>query len=43
MSKPPTGNRNPAELRPATRLVHGGALRSEFGEMSEAIFLTQGF
>jgi O-succinylhomoserine sulfhydrylase len=30
-------------LRPATELVHGGALRSQFGETSEAIFLTQGF
>lgn len=29
--------------RPATKLVHGGRLRSQFGEMSEAIFLTQGF
>jgi O-succinylhomoserine sulfhydrylase len=29
--------------RPATKLVHGGTLRSQFGEMSEAIFLTQGF
>jgi O-succinylhomoserine sulfhydrylase len=30
-------------LRPATALVHGGTLRSEYGETSEAIFLTQGF
>ena len=30
-------------LRPETRLVHGGTLRSQFGEMSEAIFMTQGF
>jgi O-succinylhomoserine sulfhydrylase len=30
-------------LRPATQLVHGGTTRSPFGEMSEAIFLTQGF
>jgi len=30
-------------FRPATELVHGGALRSQFGETSEAIFLTQGF
>lgn len=29
-------------LRPETRLVHGGGLRSEFGETSEALFLTQG-
>jgi O-succinylhomoserine sulfhydrylase len=29
-------------LRPETRLVHAGALRSQFGETSEALFLTQG-
>ena len=29
--------------RPETRLVHSGALRSQFGETSEALFLTQGF
>ena len=29
--------------KPATALVHGGTLRSGFGETSEAIFLTQGF
>ena len=28
---------------PATQLVHGGTLRSPYGETSEAIFLTQGF
>ncbi|HEX9881462.1 MAG TPA: O-succinylhomoserine sulfhydrylase, partial [Hyphomicrobium sp.] len=28
---------------PETQLVHGGALRSQFGETSEALFLTQGF
>jgi O-succinylhomoserine sulfhydrylase len=33
----------PLNLRPATRLVHGGALRSQYGETSEALFLTQGF
>ena len=27
----------------ATELVHGGTMRSQFGETSEAIFLTQGF
>src|SRR5689334_19624335 len=32
-----------ARYRPETRLVHSGALRSQFGETSEAIFLTQGF
>jgi len=30
-------------LRPASQLVHGGTLRSQFGETSEAMFLTQGF
>ncbi|MEN3794421.1 O-succinylhomoserine sulfhydrylase [Fulvimarina sp. MAC3] len=29
--------------RPATELVHGGTMRSNFGEVSEAIFLTQGY
>jgi O-succinylhomoserine sulfhydrylase len=29
--------------RQATELVHGGTLRSAFGETSEALFLTQGF
>src|SRR6202451_921864 len=28
---------------PETRLVHSGTLRSQFGETSEALFLTQGF
>ena len=28
---------------PQTALVHGGTLRSEFGETSEAIYLTQGY
>jgi O-succinylhomoserine sulfhydrylase len=26
-----------------TRLVHSGTLRSEFGETSEGLFLTQGY
>ncbi|MCP4382308.1 MAG: O-succinylhomoserine sulfhydrylase [Hyphomicrobiales bacterium] len=30
-------------MHPATALVHGGTERSEFGETSEAIFLTQGY
>jgi O-succinylhomoserine sulfhydrylase len=30
-------------FRPATELVHGGTARSQFGETSEAIFLTQGY
>ena len=29
--------------QPETNLVHGGVLRSQFGETSEALFLTQGF
>ncbi|WP_045837437.1 O-succinylhomoserine sulfhydrylase [Hyphomicrobium sp. 99] len=33
---------NPA-WRPATALVHGGITRSEWGETSEALHLTQGF
>src|SRR5919202_2231548 len=32
----------PLDLRPETRLVHDGMLRSQFGETSEALFLTQG-
>ena len=31
------------KLRPATALVHGGSMRSQFGEMSEALFLTQSY
>jgi O-succinylhomoserine sulfhydrylase len=32
-----------ARYRPETRLVHAGTIRSEFGETSEALFLTQGY
>jgi O-succinylhomoserine sulfhydrylase len=32
-----------AHWAPETQLVHGGTLRSQFGETSEALFLTQGF
>jgi O-succinylhomoserine sulfhydrylase len=31
------------QYRPETRLVHSGSLRSQFGETSEALFVTQGF
>ncbi len=31
------------KYRPETRMVHAGTLRSQFGEMSEALFLTQGY
>ncbi|MEM0987118.1 MAG: O-succinylhomoserine sulfhydrylase [Pseudomonadota bacterium] len=30
-------------LRPATQLVRGGLMRSEFGETSEALYLTSGY
>ena len=30
-------------LNPRTRMVHAGTRRSQYGEVSEAIFLTQGF
>lgn len=31
------------QLKPRTRAVHAGTKRSQYGEVSEAIFLTQGF
>jgi O-succinylhomoserine sulfhydrylase len=31
------------KYRPETRLIHAGTLRSQFGETSEALFLTQGY
>ncbi len=34
---------DPETWGPSTKLVHGGSLRSQFGETSEALFLTQGF
>ncbi|MDA4848045.1 O-succinylhomoserine sulfhydrylase [Hoeflea poritis] len=37
------GTLNAANWRPATQMVHGGTSRSQFGETSEAMFLTQGF
>ena len=37
MSKPT------ATYRPETRLVHSGTLRSQYGETSESLFLTQGY
>ena len=41
----PKSAKKPARkpLRPATQLVHGGILRSQFGENAEALFLTQGY
>src|SRR5471030_2716560 len=32
-----------AHYRPETRLVHSGTIRSQYGETSEALFVTQGF
>lgn len=32
-----------SDWAPATKLVHGGTERSQFGETSEALFLTQGY
>ena len=32
-----------ASLNDATKLVHGGTIRSEFGETSESLFLTSGY
>ncbi|HHZ09481.1 MAG TPA: O-succinylhomoserine sulfhydrylase [Rhizobiales bacterium] len=36
-------SRNEQDWKPQTALVHAGTHRSEFGETSEAIYLTQGF
>ena len=43
MAKGQSNPADPATWRPETQLVHGGVLRSQFGETSEAIFLTQGY
>ena len=45
MSKAPaTAAHSPTRhYRPETRLVHSGTLRSQWGETSEGLFLTQGF
>lgn len=34
---------DPQSWSPETQLVHGGILRSQYGETSEALFLTQGY
>ena len=36
-------SKDTARFRPETRLVHGGTIRSQFGETSEGLFLTQGY
>ncbi len=41
MSKTAHGGSTP--WRPETELIHGGVLRSQYAETSEALFLTQGF
>ncbi len=38
----PISDNAAAELHPETRLIHAGTMRSQFGETSEALFLTQG-
>ena len=40
---PGHGTIDPAKLRPATRLVHGGVHRSAHGETAEALYLTSGY
>jgi len=42
-TSPRQSSRPTREYRPETRLVHAGTLRSQFGETSEALYLTQGF
>ena len=39
----PRKTRDHKSFREATKLVHGGSLRSSFDETSEALFLTQGY
>lgn len=43
MTKPENALTDPANWLPETRLVHGGTMRSQFAETSEALFLTQGY
>ncbi len=43
MTKIPSDLSNPEHWSAETRLVHGGSLRSQFAETSEALFLTQGY
>lgn len=39
----PSSSKNKTDFDIATNLVHGGTTRSDFGETSEALYLTQGF
>lgn len=43
MATEPKNPDKPQNWRPRTKLTHGGIRRSQFGELSEAIFLTQAF
>jgi O-succinylhomoserine sulfhydrylase len=43
MSKSAASSSPTSGYRPETKLVHSGNIRSEFGETSEALFLTQGY
>ena len=39
----PTPPPIPSDWQPETVLVHGGTMRSPFGETSEALYLTQSY
>ncbi len=43
MSSDKTTNQPALELHSRTRAVHAGSRRSQYGEMAEALFMTQGF
>lgn len=43
MDAKPEPKKGCTSWRPATKLIHGGTIRSQFGEMSEAMFLTSGY
>ncbi len=43
MTDKPENLTDPAAWAPETRLVHGGTMRSQFAETSEALYLTQGY
>ena len=43
MDKTDTPRKDPATLRPRTRMVHAGTARSGFDETCEAIFMTSGY
>ncbi len=43
MTSPKKPLSDPQSWHPSTQLVHGGTMRSQWGETSEGLFLTQGF